>query len=590
MSKDDGATRETQRAEDAWRAVALLGVDPVGLGGVVLRAAPGPVRDLWLELLDELAPARGGVKRVPPGITDDRLIGGLDLAATLSSGRPVFEQGLLAQANDGRLILPMAERIEPRVAAAIASALDLGEVVVEREGFTQRTATRFAVIALDESLADEPPTPGVLRERLAFDIDLEGMQISDMARSPFAASDLVSARARLARVSVDDDAISALCAAADALGVASARATIFALRTACASAALAGRNAIAHEDAEIAARLVLAPRATRLPTHDEAAEEEEAPPPEPPPDEENADAEPHSELDVDALQEIVVAAAQAALPERLLAELAALARPGARTRTGRFGAQSTGGVRGAPLGARPGRLRGVQPLNIAATLRAAAPWQRMRTPSPRQKDCAVIVRPEDARVTPRKRRARALSIFVVDASGSSALNRLAEIKGAVELTLAECYVRRDEVALIAFRGAGAELILAPTRSIARARRVLAGLPGGGGTPLAAGIDAAVALVATERRKGRAPTIALLTDGRANIARNGGADRAQAEADALEAAGLAALAGAPAVVIDTSPRPQPFAQMLATRMNARYEPLPSVDAHRIAGVMSSASAK
>jgi magnesium chelatase subunit D len=89
-----------------------------------------------------------------------------------------------------------------------------------------------------------------------------------------------------------------------------------------------------------------------------------------------------------------------------------------------------------------------------------------------------------------KQRRETTTIFVVDASGSAALHRLAEAKGAVELLLADCYVRRDRVAMLAFRGKGAELMLPPTRSLVRAKRSLAGLPGGGGTPLAAGMDAA----------------------------------------------------------------------------------------------------
>ncbi len=141
------------------------------------------------------------------------------------------------------------------------------------------------------------------------------------------------------------------------------------------------------------------------------------------------------------------------------------------------------------------------------------------------------MRREDFRVSRFKQRSETTTVFVVDASGSSALHRLAEAKGAVELLLADCYVRRDSVALIAFRGRRAELLLPPTRSLVRAKRSLAGLPGGGGTPLAAGIDAALALADAMRRRGATPVVVPLTDGRANIARDG-AGRARAGADAL----------------------------------------------------------
>src|SRR4029450_5166679 len=113
-----------------------------------------------------------------------------------------------------------------------------------------------------------------------------------------------------------------------------------------------------------------------------------------------------------------------------------------------------------------------------------------------------------------RQRTRTTTIFVVDASGSSALNRLAEAKGAVELLLADCYVRRDRVALLAFRGRGADLLLPPTRSLVAAKRGLGGLPGGGGTPLAAGIEAGLALADAVGRKGETPVVILLTDGRA----------------------------------------------------------------------------
>ena len=213
------------------------------------------------------------------------------------------------------------------------------------------------------------------------------------------------------------------------------------------------------------------------------------------------------------------------------------------------------------------------------TLRAAAPWQplRRREAGGHGAQARVLIRHEDFRLARFKQRTETTTIFVVDASGSAALHRLAEAKGAVELLLADCYVRRDQVALIAFRGTGAELLLPPTRSLARAKRSLAGLPGGGGTPLAAGLDAAAMLADSIRRKGQTPTVILLTDGRANIARDGSAGRPRAEQDATASARQLRAANIAGVLVDTSPRPQPLAAQFAAEMGAHYLPLPHADA-------------
>ena len=178
--------------------------------------------------------------------------------------------------------------------------------------------------------------------------------------------------------------------------------------------------------------------------------------------------------------------------------------PKAGRAAGRAGADRSGGLRGRQVGTRRGDPRGGGRLDLVETLRAAAPWQPLRrraddarraaathtaphtAPQPR-----VLVRPDDFRIRRLFEPAGTTAIFVVDASGSSAVNRMAEAKGAVELLLAESYARRDEVALIAFRGAQAEILLPPTRAIAAAKRALAALPGGGGTPLASAIDRAV---------------------------------------------------------------------------------------------------
>jgi magnesium chelatase subunit D len=577
------ADQQVQAQSDALAAATLLAIDPVGLGGVVLRAPHGADREAWLTFLRDVLPAGTPQRRLPLNVADPALLGGLDFAATLQAGRPVMQQGLLAQADGGVVTLAMAERITPGVAARLAAVLDAGEVRLERDGLGQRLPARVGLIALDEGLDDDEQLPVALRERLAFRLEADALRgLCDLALTP---ETVAAARARLPRVQVDASYLEALCAAALALGVDSMRAPLLALRVACAAAALDGREAVTEEDAALAARLVLAHRATRLPqpeTDDAQQAAPEEPPPPPPPSDRDREA-PDDRDDAAAAQELaerVVEATQAAIPPGLLALIAMGERTRSRTQAGgRSGALQKGWIRGRPVGARRGEPRGGARLNVLETLRAAAPWQglRARQATGEAQARRIHVRREDFHVTRFKQNTSTTAIFVVDASGSSALHRLAEAKGAVELLLADCYVRRDRVAVIAFRGPHAELLLPPTRSLARAKRSLAGLPGGGGTPLAAALDAARSLAESVRRAGDTPVVVMLTDGRANIARDGTPGRERATQDALAAAATLRACGASALLLDTSPQPQTGAQALAQCMGATYLPLPHADA-------------
>jgi magnesium chelatase subunit D len=561
-------------------AVALFAVDPVGTGGVILRGLPGPVRERWLALLRELLPPSAPVRRIPLHIGDSRLLGGLDLTATLHAGRPIAERGVLAEADGGVVILPMAERLAPGTAARLAAVLDAGEVAMERDGLALRSPARLGVIALDEGLAEDERLPAVLRDRLAFPVDLSGLSIGAASGAVCTAAEVAAARDRLASVRIDDERLGVLCATGPACGVGSLRVTLLAVRAARALAALAERDAVEEEDVSLACQLVFAPRATMLPVMDEPEEQESPPePPEPEQLPERDERDDSTEPNPDKpMEDVVLEATQAAIPTDLLARLRfAGGRLPVRT-PGRAGAAQFSRRRGRPAGTRRGELRAGARLNVIATLRAAAPWQPLRrADQPAGSERRIEVRSDDFRITRFKQQARTTTLFVVDASGSAALHRLAEAKGAVELLLADCYVRRDQVALIAFRGQGAELLLPPTRSLVRAKRSLAGLPGGGGTPLAAGIEAAWALAEAVRRHGDTPVVILLTDGRANITRSGQPGRAQAAEEALTAARQLRAAGFTALLVDTSPRPQGQAEALAQAMNAQYLPLPHADA-------------
>ena len=586
-----------------------MAVDPVGLGGVALRAPACAERDAWLALLRDLLPRDTPLRRVPLNISDTALLGGLDLGATLQAGRPVALQGLLAQADGGVLLLAMAERMTAAAAARFGSVLDTRSVHLQRDGLDSVYASRLAMVALDEGASDDEHMPASLADRLAFRL-LMGERADDEEGPQWTAQEVLAARARLAQVHLPPDEASALCAAALALGIESLRASVFAARAARAAAALAGCDSVEEEHTAVAARLVLAPRATRLPPASPPdSTEAQEPPPEPPESQENQTEPPSSpppgsepdpaqdgeDGDSDeapegepqagqTLGERVLGAAQAAIPAGLLARLKISQLQRTKTpSSGSAGAMQKNALRGRPVGARKGEPRAGQRLNVLETLRAAAPWQRLRhaaLPATATQRPRIVVRKEDFHVARFRQLGQTTTVFVVDASGSLAINRLAETKGAVELLLADCYVRRDSVAVLAFRGKTAEVLLPPTRSLARAKRSLAGLPGGGGTPLANAIDAAGAMADQIRRKGETPILVLLTDAKANIARDGSPGRSRAASDALAAAHQLRLSGYSALLVDASPQPQPGAQQLAAAMGAQYLALPYAGAQSL----------
>ena len=556
---------------DAVQAAALLAVDLLGGGGACIRAGHGPVRTRWLALLRSLLPDGTPWRKVPLNIADARLLGGLDLAATLDAGRPISERGLLTEASGGILLLPMAERTPAGLAGRLVLALDAGVA---------------ALVALDEGVSDDEGAPPSLLDRLVFHVKLSEVGAREPDGDLPTPGQVAAARLKLPDVRAGNDIAMALCNTAAALGVASVRAPLLALRAARAAAALAGRNEVMPDDAALACRLVLAPRATSLPVQDAPPEETEAnhddPAPHQPKPDDAANVGDDGAPSPGALTDVLLQAARAAIPSGLLAMLQARALRQAPRTAGAAGA-SQPGRRGRPAGIRAGDPRGAERLNLVETLRAAAPWQRIRGATGGR----LQVRRSDFRVTRCVQRAETTTIFVVDASGSSALNRLAEAKGAVELLLAECYVRRDRVAVLAFRGIGAQLLLPPTRSLVRAKRGLAALPGGGGTPLAAGLDAGLVLADAVLRRGGTPSLVLLTDGRGNVARDGRGGRDRAEADALQAARAIRLARVAALLVDTSPRPAPAARRLAEAMAARYLPLPYANAAALSAAVSRA---
>jgi magnesium chelatase subunit D len=538
--------------DDAVLAARLFALAPATFKGMVLRGN-SPAREALVAALG----ARVTLRRMPGHIDDERLLGGIDLAASLSAGRPIRQTGLIEEARGGALLAGMAERMDGSIAGRLAQALDEGQA---------------ALVLLDDATEPEEAPPASLTERLAFACDLSTSR-------RWQGVELAPATGTLTQVApLDDDALRALAATADALGVESVRALIFAGEAARGLAALNGRDAAEKADLTGAVRLVLAPRATRLPPQEQdAPPEDQPPPPEGERDDQSDSEQQQQELD---LSDILVEAAKAAIPADLLAQLAQGKAPRRSSSSG-TGQKRKAATRGKPLGARPGMPRGGAKLALIDSLRAAVPWQAVRRREAGANDAsAILMRKEDLRIRRFEERAARVTIFAVDASGSAAAARLAEAKGAVELMLGQAYVTRSEVALVAFRGTSAELILPPTRSLTRARRTLAELPGGGGTPLAMGLNTAREVAEAVIARGRSAALVILTDGRANIAADGAPGRPQAAADAEAAAKAIYARGIDALVVDISARPGPEGAALAAALGGRFLALPRADARMI----------
>jgi magnesium chelatase subunit D len=571
---------------DAWdqaqRALLCLQVDPVGLGGVWLKAGFGPVRQTWLTQLQHLGI---NLQRMPHHIDHERMLGGIDLSVTLAQGRVVEQRGLLAQADGGLVLLPMAEKLSPSTLAMLLQAQDQGLV----QGLSLQSVhpSRFGVVALDESLDDEAGVPLKLKERLALWLDVQAVdwRESEAQLAPLPAHERQHVRSLLRQVQATTAQQQALCEVAMALGVDNLRACLLAQRLACVNAALHERSQLDDEDLQFAVQMVLSPRATRMPANANAEQPPEPPAPEPDTPDNDTQNEPDQSpsSEPEALEDLLLAAAIASLPPKLLDQLLL---GGAKTKpqssSGSSGQAQLSKQRGRPLSPRPGKPGAGARLHLLATLRAAAPKQKLRSQHAGQR---IAIRTEDFHVQRFAHKAASCIIVAMDASGSAALARLAEAKGAVDILLQQSYARRDSVCVIAFRGSQVQTLLPATRSLVRAKKALAGLPGGGGTPIALALKHASEQALALQRAGMTPLLVMLSDGKANVTLEGLGGRTQAQEDAMKWAQQWARLGFASLWIDTAVQPTGHAQELSQAMQARYLPMPYVASQRVADAIA-----
>lgn len=594
--------------DDALLAARLLKTGGSQLGGLWLKARAGGVRDAYVAHLKEILGSRTRWIRVPNSVGHSALQGSIDIPATAKTGRVVTMPGLLARADQGILLLPMAERLDAATAAVIGDAIDTKmcrSPLQSKDRGAMQVKTRFQVIALDESASPEEHLPHALSDRLGLIVDLNAVSWSEVfATNPGARRD-ASLSWQDAEISI---AITELLAqVASAAGSSSLRRLRYLTMVARMLAAMESRGSVVEADALGALRLCLGVNLQAQPVEEEGqvpddsakpspdgCQAEQPEPAEPELKDEDRTKSPRDLTELTELLAAVEAGTISGLPEFA-------GKSPARTstsRTGKAGTPQKNARRGRPVAvSRTAPFPDARP-SIIATLRAAAPWQVIRSQNRavllarlsdqdkrHVKQPRALITREDYRFQRLRHETPSTAIFMVDASGSTALERLGETKGAIEQLLSRCYVRRDEVAMIAFRGRSAETVLPPTRSLVMAKRKLAGLPGGGPTPLVSGLEKGLELALSVRRQGSTPVMVLLTDGRGNIARNGEPDRNRAEEELGLVAGQYRSLEMRSICIDIARRPRESVASLAETMGADLHFLRHADAGSMSDVVN-----
>ena len=566
------------RQDETKLALLLCAVNP-RIGGVVLSGEKGTAKSTVVRGLAELLPSQV-MRTLALGATEDRLVGGLDLEATLTSGRPVLQPGLLSEVDGGVLYVDEVNLLDDHLVDLVIDAC-AGTFRVEREGLTATLASRFVLVgtmnpeegALRPQLLDrfglcvevhgesDPDTRAeIIRRRLDHDADPSGFARrwqDDQERQAAAIGRAQRIVDQIALNRTVTELIGSLCRHNP---VAGHRADIVMAEATRAHAALAGRGIATEDDVLAGSEMVLRQRRrdetpsapTRPPEPQQQEQSEDQQPNQPDHQSDQPDRDPNDDVENRFQNEDAAPPPGSqddqqrddhADPDDQTDQTNQQPNPGeqvaavgdpfairplepgqdrlARRASGRRLRTRSKDRRGRYISARPTTVP--DDLALDATLRAAAVHQRSRRADPSRPAMAVHVEPGDWRAKVRTGRSASCVTLVVDASGSmGSRGRMTASKGAILSLLLDAYVKRDRVCLIGFRRDRAEVLVPVTSSVEVAQRGLAELPVGGRTPLAAGLVTACEVVRPLLLKdpGLRPLLVLVTDGRSNVGLDG----------------------------------------------------------------------
>jgi magnesium chelatase subunit D len=515
--------------EDLKLALILIAIDPT-IGGVLITGERGTAKSTTARGLAALLPKTSAGKsapfvELPIGATEDRVIGSLDLSRVLREGSTELRSGLLARADGGVLYVDEVNLLPDHIVDLLLDAAASGWVTVERDGISAGESARFVLVGtmnpeegelrpqfVDRfglcvqvrGLASDDIRSAAIRQRLAFDDDPASVLGAVEPRQQALREGIVASRDRLPAIPITNAHLSLVTALSVEHQVDGIRGDLALIKTARALAAWQAAGEIRDDHIQRAAELALphrmrprrsknVPRAAAKPTP--TAEAGTSPQGGPGP----ATGAPPP-VESPRLQMAPAAPMQG--PVRLITDAID------RESIGRRAMDSLNSQR--MVAAVPYELTGT--LAVAQTLSAAARrGARLGADS-------IRLTAADLRQHERRGPGLCHVLFLVDASGSMATQRRLEVaKGAALGLLSSSYQRRDEVALMAFRADGTDLLLPFTRHIASIERALSDVPTGGRTPLArALLDAADVLQTREPA-----LLVLFTDGRANVSAAGG---------------------------------------------------------------------